>query len=92
MYTDQDIANLVARVQQLEGQALVKQNANVPNIKLLSPNFLTRAFAVWGHLFVSNLLISIAVSCLLLIFGLIMGSTLVNIFNNMFGNFGSMFN
>ena len=46
MYTDQDIANLVARVQQLEMQAATRQVAGTPNIKMLSPNFLTRAFAV----------------------------------------------
>lgn len=89
MYTDQDIANLVARVQQLEGQAMTRQPANVPNIKLLSPNFLTRAFAVWGHFFVSNLIISIAVSCIFVILGLIMGTSLLNIFQNAVKNLPS---
>jgi len=91
MYSDQDIANLVARVQQLEAQAMVKQNTNVPNIKLLSPNFLSRAFAVWGHFFVANLLIGIAVSCFFVILGLIMGNSILNIIQNMTGNLGSMF-
>ena len=91
MYSDQDIANLVARVQQLEAQAMVKQNTNVPNIKLLSPNFLSRAFAVWGHFFVANLLIGIAVYCFFVILGLIMGNSILNIIQNMTGNLGSMF-
>jgi len=91
MYSDQDIANLVARVQQLEAQAMVKQNTNVPNIKLLSPNFLSRAFAVWGHFFVANLLIGIAVSCIFVILGLIMGNSILNLIQNMTGNLGSMF-
>jgi len=89
MYSDQDIANLVARVQQLEGQAMVRQNINVPNIKLLSPNFLARAFAVWGHFFVANLLISIAISCLFVILGLIMGTSLLAIFQNAIQQWGS---
>lgn len=89
MYSDQDIANLVARVQQLEGQAMVRQNTNVPNIKLISPNFLARAFAVWGHFFVANLLISIALSCLFVILGLIMGTSLLAIFQDVFQQFGS---
>jgi hypothetical protein len=89
MYSDQDIANLVARVQQLEGQAMVKQNAAVPNIKLLSPNFLARAFAVWGHFFVANLLISIAVSCLFVILGLVMGASFFSIFQDAIKQFGS---
>lgn len=89
MYSDQDIANLVARVQQLEGQALVRQNTNIPNIKLLSPNFLSRAFAVWGHFFVANLLISIAVGCLFMIIGLIGGASMLTLFQNALQNFGS---
>jgi hypothetical protein len=89
MYSDQDIANLVARVQQLEGQALVRQNTNVPNIKLISPNFLSRAFAVWGHFFVANLLISIAVGCIFTIIGLIGGASILSLLQNAFQNFGS---
>jgi len=89
MYSDQDIANLVARVQQLEGQAMVRQNANVPNIKLLSPNFLARAFAVWGHFFVANFLISIAISCLFVILGLIMGASFFTLFQDAIKQFGS---
>ncbi|KAF0110517.1 MAG: hypothetical protein FD147_1573 [Chloroflexi bacterium] len=73
MYTDQDIANLVARVQQLEIQLATKQTTGLPNTGLVSKNFLTRAFAVWGHYFVSSLLIGIALSCVSLIIGLILG-------------------
>jgi hypothetical protein len=91
MYSDQDIANLVARVQQLEGQAMVRQNTNVPNIKLLSPNFLTRAFAVWGHMFVASLLISLAVSCLFVILGAIVGASLGNVINDLLRNIGAGF-
>ncbi len=89
MYSDQDIANLVARVQQLEGQALVRQNTAVPNIKLISPNFLSRAFAVWGHFFVANLLISIAVGCIFTIIGLIGGASILSLLQDAFQNFGS---
>ncbi len=91
MYSDQDIANLVARVQQLEAQAMARQNTNLPNIKLVSPNFLSRAFAVWGHFFVANLLISIAVSCLFVLLGLLMGNSILNILQNLTGNLGGMF-
>ena len=75
MYSDQDIANLVARVQQLEIQAATRQAAGLPNLKLIAPNFLTRAFAVWGHFFVANLLIGIAFSCVFGIIGLILGAS-----------------
>jgi len=75
MYSDQDIANLVARVQQLEMQAATRQAAGTSNIKMLSPNFLTRAFAVWGHNFVASLLIGIAISCVMTVIGLLLGAT-----------------
>jgi hypothetical protein len=87
MYSDQDIANLVARVQQLEAQAMSRPT-NVPNIKLISPNFLARAFAVWGHFFVANLLISIAISCLFVILGLIMGTSFLAIIQNALRQYG----
>lgn len=90
MYTDQDIANLVARVQQLEMQAATRQAAGTPNLKMLSPNFLTRAFAIWGHNFVASLLIGIAISCLMTILGLILGAavgtTALNWLNQIMGS------
>lgn len=75
MYSDQDIANLVARVQQLEMQNAARPLSATSNLKLLAPNFLTRAFAVWGHFFVANLLIGIAISCVMTIIGLIVGGS-----------------
>ena len=86
MYSDQDIANLVARVQQLEIQNATNQNKRLPDIKLISPNFLTRAFAAWGHVFVANLLIGIIVSCVVTVIGLIIGGSafgwLTNLLNS----------
>ncbi len=88
MYSDQDIANLVARVQQLEQQVLVRQPANLPNIKLIAPNFLTRAFAVWGHNFVASLLISIGFSCIFVILGLILGASFADTIRNLIQTYG----
>lgn len=73
MYTDQDIANLIARVQQLEQLQASHQTQELPKAALFSRNFLTRAFAVWGHYFVSSLLIGIAASCLGVILALLLG-------------------
>jgi hypothetical protein len=78
MYTDQDIANLVARVQQLEQQAAARPPSVLPQYGILSKNFLTRAFSVWGLFFVSNLLIGIALSCVGVILGLLLGVTLTD--------------
>jgi hypothetical protein len=85
MYSDQDIANLLARVQQLEIQNATKQATGLPNIKLISPNFLTRAFAVWGNFFVANLLISIAISCVFVVLGLILGNSILAIIQQWIG-------
>lgn len=86
MYTDQDIANLVARVQQLEQQA-ARPSANLPQLGILSKNFLTRAFSVWGLCFVSSLLIGIAFSCIGAILGLIFGATFIDWMNQLMGTF-----
>lgn len=55
----------------------------LPQTNLLSPNFLKRAFAVWGHFFVSNLIIGVIIgiiyACLVMVlFGSLFGSILQN--------------
>ncbi len=40
--------------------------SSLPRTNLVSPNFLTRAFAVWGHFFVVNLMISAVVTIIYL--------------------------
>jgi hypothetical protein len=46
--------------------------ARLPNTAIISPSFLTRAFAVWGHYFVAQLIIAVPIYCI--IFLLAMGS------------------
>lgn len=51
----------------------------LPQTNLLSPGFLKRSFAVWGHFFVAHLIISIilgtAYACLMmLMFGSLLGT------------------
>lgn len=41
---------------------------------LVSPSFLTRAFAVWGHFFVAQLLIAIPIYFIIFLFALMAGS------------------
>ncbi len=83
MYTDQDIANLVARVQQLEQQITTRPPSVLPQYGILSRNFLTRAFSVWGLYFVASLLIGIALSCVGVILGLLMGTSFINWINQL---------
>ncbi len=85
MYTDQDIANLVARVQQLEQQITTRPPSALPQYGILSRNFLTRAFSVWGLYFVASLLIGIALSCIGVILGLLMGATFIDWINQLTG-------
>ena len=55
-----------------EGNAIARYIHRIlPNTNLLSPNFLKRSFAVWGHFFVANLIIGIIIGigyvCLMLL-------------------------
>ncbi len=86
MYTDQDIANLVARVQQLEQQLASRDHGGQPQLGITSKNFLTRAFSVWGLYFVAQLLISIGIGCIMVIISLILGASLVDLFGDLARN------
>jgi hypothetical protein len=86
MYTDQDITNLVARVQQLEQQAAMPKPVMLPGYGILSKNFLTRAFSVWGLYFVASLIIGIAISCVATVLGLLLGNTAMDWINQLLGN------
>ncbi|MEW6505170.1 MAG: hypothetical protein AB1457_14505 [Chloroflexota bacterium] len=65
MTLEQRIRQLENQIQQLEQQQSKQQSLlstvenKLPNTSLLSPKFLTRAFAIWGHVFVAQLIIAI---------------------------------
>ncbi len=63
---------------QIAAQAyrIAELEAKLPKTNLVSPNFLTRAFAVWGHYFVSNLILAIIFSCIGLVIGIILSTVL----------------
>lgn len=86
MYTDQDIANLVARVQQLEQVASAPRNRALPDLGILSRNFLTRAFSVWGLYFVAQLLIGIVITCITVLLGMAIGSSFTDMLRNLLNN------
>jgi hypothetical protein len=56
------------RVAQLE-QRIAELERRVPLTSILAPDFLRRAFAVWGHYFVANLIIGL---CVAAVFGFFM--------------------
>jgi len=86
MYTDQDISNLVARVQQLEQQASLPGHRSLPDLGILSRNFLTRAFSVWGLYFVAQLLIGIVITCVTVLLGLAIGTSFTDLLRNILNN------
>jgi hypothetical protein len=51
----------------------------LPDTNLIDPSFLKRAFAVWGHFFVANLIIGIVV-------GIAYACLMMVLFGTMFGN------
>lgn len=51
----------------------------LPQTNIFSRSFLRRAFAIWGHFFVANLLIGIVV-------GIIYGCLMMALFGSMFGS------
>ena len=60
-----EVLELRGRVQTLEGKLESIETSGgvgIPQTSLLSPNFLARAFTVWGHYFVANLLIGLAIA------------------------------
>ena len=91
--TTEYVTALEHRVAQLEGQLQQVQRAQIlqqsqpaalPNTQLLSPNFLTRAFAVWGHYFVAQFMIGLVFLCLYFGFIALMGILLGG--SSLFGN------
>lgn len=52
----------------------------LPNTNLIDPSFLKRAFAVWGHFFVANLIVS-------LFFFILYACLMIVMFGSVFGNF-----
>jgi lipopolysaccharide export LptBFGC system permease protein LptF len=81
------------RVKTLESQnntinQIITESGNdatkaLPKTGLLSRSFFQRAFTVWGHYFVAQLLISLVLTCISLVIGLIvwrLNPSLINLF------------
>ncbi|HSQ27009.1 MAG TPA: hypothetical protein VLM80_07775 [Anaerolineales bacterium] len=71
-----------AHIQELQRQIaaqayrIAELETRLPQTNLISPNFLTRAFAVWGHYFVSNLILGIIFGCIGMAIGAILFTVL----------------
>ena len=72
------LAQLSTDVEILQGQLAEQRDelsnlkGQIPKTEIISPKFLNRSFAVWGHLYVANLIITIPFMCLFLLLTLLL--------------------
>ena len=63
----QQLGELELQIHQIEaslqqqGIAIGTLQARIPNSAVISPKFLNRAFAIWGHAFVAGIVLAIVV-------------------------------
>ncbi|MEA3350442.1 MAG: hypothetical protein U9Q82_07470 [Chloroflexota bacterium] len=55
------LKNALSRVNQSQAKTFKTKADRLPNTAIISASFFARAFAVWGHYFVAQLIISIPV-------------------------------
>ena len=73
---DQEIKSAINDVNQ-DLQDCIDMEVDMPSTNLLSRNFFTRAFAVWGHYFVAQLIIGVLLFFIYLaLFVFILGNSL----------------
>jgi hypothetical protein len=71
------LQQLEARLQEFETKlpeqpdALEALPEGLPDTQLLSTNFLRRAFAIWGHMIVAQLIITVPFYCLFFLMGIL---------------------
>ena len=70
---DHRIATLEKKIAYLEGK--------LPRTSLLDGNFLKRAFTIWGHYFVANLIIGAGVAAIVIFFMILMAFSGMAFFN-----------
>jgi hypothetical protein len=56
-------------------QRIAVLESRIPNSSIISPKFLSRAFTVWGHMIVAQLIVTIPIYCIIFGLGLLMGSS-----------------
>ena len=65
----------------IDGNIVARSVSNaLPKTNLVSPNFLKRAFTVWGHFFVAQLIISVTIG---ICYACLMTTLLGSVFNNL---------
>jgi hypothetical protein len=67
------IEYLEGRIARLEANMAEGGPAQLPRTQLLSPKFMTRAFAVWGHMIVANLAIVVPIYVVFFVIAMVIG-------------------
>ena len=73
------IHQLEGQVQQLNNQIAQLYANRGGSTALQSPNFLSRAFAVWGHYFVAQLIISLGIAIILLCLSAVLSISIIDL-------------
>jgi hypothetical protein len=63
--------NVLEEQLRFQSAELASVKERIPDTNLISPNFLKRAFTVWGHYVVAGFIIAIPFICLTMFFALI---------------------
>jgi hypothetical protein len=64
-------------------QRIAALEARLPNTKLVAPGFMSRAFAVWGHYFVAQFIISTIVAVIMIVISLIFAGSMAAVIENL---------
>jgi len=65
------LEDLQAQITRQEGE-IEALNQRLPDTNIINPNFLVRAFTVWGHYVVAGFIIAIPFICLSIFFVIVM--------------------
>lgn len=68
------VAALEARIRALE--------ARLPNTSVVAPSFMKRAFAIWGHAFVANFVISLIAGIIGFVLSLVFAGGIMSMLQN----------
>jgi hypothetical protein len=72
------LGQLNLQIEQLQGQLqtqtieIAELQDRIPDSNIISPKFINRAFAVWGHYVVAGFIIAIPFICLTSLYALVM--------------------
>ncbi len=68
----QSLENRVIKLEERLNQIDVSRSV-LPNTAIIDNSFIKRAFAIWGHYFVAQLIIAIPIYCVVFGFALLLG-------------------